>query len=223
MMRYGRWMATAALLVSVALTGCKINPKENEYYPKIAGNTFDLQNELAVVLPVAERINISYEFVQAEDGEDWINAEGIYDGPAWWFQERSAANPEQFLAIHLLHADPAFEEGSGSLVKLSRTSYNVHAYCIDLSQDEIAPELKPYIDSFLELNQLVSTDIYVRRFVMRQERDDHERTDLVYLRDVVRLGYTCGTLGDVTQPGGDNEDIIQKLQSDSEAAFEVMS
>lgn len=222
-MRYGHVIATAMMVGCVALAGCKINPKENEYYPKMAGNTFELQNRLDVVLPVAERINISYEFIQTDAGEDEIDAEGIYEGPAWWFKERTAANPEQFLAIHLLHSNPEFKDRTGSLVKLSRTSYNVQAFCIDLTKDEILPDIQPYIDSFLAQGQLVSTDIYVRRFIMRQPREDDGRTDLVYVRDVVRMGYTCDMLGDVNSPSGEYEEVVRQIQSDSEASFEVMS
>jgi hypothetical protein len=234
-----RSKAISAVMVAAALTlaGCsgfKINPKETEYYPKIGGNTFDLHNDLATILPVAERINISYEFEQTAESEDYLDEEGIYEGPLWWYRERSAANPEQFLAIHLLNIDPEFEEAPGELVKLSRTSFNSQAYCFDISRDEIPPEIQPYIQSLLDQDYPISTDLYIRRFILRDAREDEERvqigdregaqrTDLIYIRDVVRLGYTCDLLGDVITPAPQNEEIVESLRQDAQASFELMS
>ncbi len=222
-MRYGRAVILAVLIGGLSLGGCKINPKEAAYYPKIGGNTFELQNALDSVLPKAERINVSYEFQPAERSEDYIDAPGIFEGPAWWYEERTAEMPEQFLAIHLLKRDDAFEEASGALLKMSRTSYNAQTFCFDLSVDEIPPEIQPYIDSVMELGHPISTDIYFRRFMLRNEREENERTDLVYIRDVVRLGYTCKSLGDVVSPSSDREGIVNQLRKDSQAAFEIMS
>lgn len=236
-MRLSKAISAMVLTAAVTLGGCtgfKINPKETEYYPKIGGNTFELHNDLATILPKAERINISYEFEQTEDSEDYIDAEGIYEGPMWWYRERTAANPEQFLGIHLLNVDPEFEEAPGELVKLSRTSYNAQAYCLDITQDEIPPEIQPYIDSLLDQDYPVSTDLYVRRFILRtprldenrvqvEDREGPQRTDIVYIRDVVRLGYTCDMLGDVITPSPQNEAIVESLRRNAQAAFEVMS
>ena len=223
-MRCGFKMAAVFVMGGLMLAGCSINPDEPEAYPKVSGNTFDLQNELAVVLPVAERINVSYEFVQSDPAEDYISAPGFFDGPIWWFQERTAEEPEQFLAIHLLKRDgDEFDEAPGALVRLSRTNYDVQTYCFDLSKDTIPPEIQPYLDSFRDLDLDVSTDIYFRRFILRKEREGGERTDLVYIRDIVRLGYTCEAIGDLTEPKPGNDEIVQQLQTDSQAAFEVMS
>lgn len=236
-MRRSKAMSAVVLAAALTVAGCggfKINPKETEYYPKIGGNTFDLHNDLATILPVAERINISYEFEQTEESEDYIDADGIYEGPMWWYRERTAANPEQFLGIHLLNADPEFEEAPGELVKLSRTSFSAQAYCFDITQDEIPPEIQPYIESLLEQDFPLSTDLYVRRFMLRDPREEDarvqvrdregpQRTDLVYIRDIVRLGYTCDLLGDVITPSPQNEEIVESLRRGAQASFEVMS
>ncbi|MDF1748434.1 MAG: hypothetical protein P1V34_06115, partial [Alphaproteobacteria bacterium] len=211
------------MIGALALSGCKINPKEAQYYPKIAGNTYELQNQLATVLPVVERINVSYEFAAAENGDTYIDAPGMFSGPAWWYEERSAELPEQFLAIHLLKRDDAYTESSGTLVKLSRTSYNGQTFCVDTTKDDVPPEVKVYIDSLKALGHPISTDLYVRRFVLRKEREGNERTDIIYIRDIVRLGYTCESLGDVVSPSVDREGVVNMLRTDSQAAFEVMS
>lgn len=218
----------AALVGGLALSGCKINPKEAEYYPKVTGNTYELQNDLAIVLPVAERINVSYEFVQIQDKKIYLDADERYEGPIWWYQERTAEIPEQFLAIHLMTLAEAYEEPSGGqLVKLSRTSFNAYDYCLDLSADEIPPEVAPYIESLLDEEFPVSTDLFVRRYTMRDVRETEdggrERTDVIYVRDVVRLGYTCDGIGDLRDPGPSSQEIVTKLRTDSQAAFEVMS
>lgn len=224
MVKSRKTVIVAALMIgALGLSGCKINPKEAQYYPKVAGNTFDLQNELGTVLPDAERINVSYEFAEADNGDTYIDAPGMFSGPAWWYEERAAEMPEQFLAIHLLTRDDAFEESPGALVKLSRSSYNAQVYCLDTSKDDIAPEIQVYIDSLKKLGHPVSTDLYLRRFIQRDERDGNNRTDLVYIRDIVRLGYTCETLGDVVSPSNDREGVINMLRTDSQAAFEIMS
>lgn len=224
-MRYERALLAAVLIGGVGLAGCKINPKEVEYYPKMAGNTFDLQNDLGVTLPTAERINISYEYVPVSDDKDgdYVEAEDIYEGELWWFEERTAADPEQFVGIHLLTRDEGYDEPPGQLVKLSRTGYTAQTYCFDLTQDEIPPEIAPIVESLLDLGHSLSTDLYVRRYVLRDEREGRERTDVIYARDVVRLGYTCEAIGDLVTPGVGTQEIVDKLQSDAQAAFEVMT
>lgn len=223
-----RILTCAILACAVAVAGCKINPRESEYVPKVAGNTFDLQNDLAVILPEAERINISYQFVQSHNREDFVAAEGMYEGPMWWFQERSLDVPQEYLGIHLLRSNPEEQEYVGNRLKLSKTSYTVQNYCFDLSQDEIPADVAPYVESFLDLRQPISTDIFLRRFILQEEREfefepETERTDLVYIRDIVRLGYTCEMIGDVIEPAPDFQDVINQLNIDAEASFEVMS
>lgn len=218
-------LALCGFLVG-GLIACKINPKESVYYPKIGGNTFDLQNRLDVALPRAERINISYEFEQTEDSEDDVEAEGIYEGTVWWFQERSAQDPEQFLAIHLLTETGEFEVESRELVKLSRTDYDAQNLCIDLENDPISPDIAPLIESLQSQEFPISTDIYVRRFVLRNGRETDEgieRTDIIYVRDIVRAGYTCEFLGDLDQPRSDVEAIVKEIKALAVAAFEVMT
>ena len=84
MVKYSKAITFATIMVgALGLAGCKVNPKEARYYPKIAGNTYELQNELGIVLPEAERINISYEFTQSEDGDSYIDAPGMFSGPVW--------------------------------------------------------------------------------------------------------------------------------------------
>jgi hypothetical protein len=224
MVKFSKAITFATIMVgAMGLAGCKVNPKEARYYPKIAGNTFELQNELGTVLPKAERINISYEFTQSEDGDTYIDAPGMFSGPLWWYEERSAEMPEQFLAIHLLTRDDSYEESSGTLVKLSRSSYNAQVFCLDTTKDDIPPEVQVYIDSLHDLGSPVSSDLYVRRFMNRVEQEGNQRTDVIYIRDVVRLGYTCESLGDVVSPSNDREGIVNMLRTDSQAAFEVMS
>lgn len=221
--RTERALLAAVLIGGIGIAGCKINPKEVEYYPKVAGNTFDLHNDLGVVLPVAERINISYEYVPVDHDGDYVAAEDIYEGELWWFEERTSEDPEQFVGLHLLTREEGYEEPPGQLVKLSRTGYTAQAYCFDLTKDEIPPEIAPIIESLIDLGHPLSTDIYVRRFVLRDEREGRERTDVIYARDVVRLGYTCDAIGDLVTPGAGSQEIVDKLQSDSQAAFEVMT
>lgn len=223
-MRLKTGVMLAAVAAALAVSGCKINPKEPEYYPKIAGNTFELQNRLDVVLPEVERINISYAFIQMDEDPQDIESPGHFSGPLWWYEERSAETPAQFIGIHLLVRDPAFEEKGGQIVKLSRTNYNAFDYCIDTSNPETVPVvLKPYLESLADSGAEVSTDLFIRRYVMRNERDGNERTDVVYIRDVVRLGYTCSEIGDVIDPAPKSQDIVNTLRSGSTAAFEVMS
>ena len=119
--------------------------------------------------------------------------------------------------------DDSFEESSGTLVKLSRSSYNAQVFCLDTTKGDIPPEIQVYIDSLLDLGRPVSTDLYVRRFMNRVEQEGNRRTDVIYIRDVVRLGYTCESLGDVVSPSNDREGIVNMLRTDSQAAFEVMS
>jgi hypothetical protein len=223
-----RVLTCAILACVVAVAGCKINPRESEYVPKVTGNTFDLQNDLAVTLPEAERINVSYLYVQTHRREDYVGAEGYYEGPMWWYQERTLDIPQEYIGIHLLRADPDEPENTGNRLKMSKTSYLVQSYCFDLSKDEVPPDIAPYVESFLDLGQPVSTDIYLRRFILQEPRElefepETERTDLVYIRDIVRLGYTCDMIGDVVEPSPDFQDIINQLNIDAESAFEVMS
>ena len=224
-MRIGKPGLTVVLIAGLALMGCEINPRENGYYPKVAGNTFDPQNSLAVVLPAAARINISYEFALADDDADYIDADGFYKGPLWWYEERATDVPEQFLAIHLLTRDERFDEpkSTAQQVKLSRTSFNVYEYCLDLGSGEIPPSVRPYVESLLKLDRPLSSDIYIRHYAMRDERKGHERTDVIYVRDVVRLGYTCEMIGDLRDPDPDSKDILSELRSDARASFEMMS
>ena len=213
--------------VSVGLAACKINPKEPEYLPKVGGNTFDLQNRLDIALPDAERINISYEYELTEDHEDFVEADGIYEGPLWWWRERSAQDPEQFIAIHLITETGEFEIESRELVKLSRTDFDAQNLCIDIENDEIAPDIAPYIESLLEQGYPISSDVYVRRFVLRDKRETEdgltERTDIIYIRDIVRSGYTCEFLGDLDQPRTEVEAIVKEMKALGIAAFEVMT
>ncbi|MEQ8830594.1 MAG: hypothetical protein RLW87_12370 [Alphaproteobacteria bacterium] len=224
-MRHGKAVLAMAMAGGLAVAGCgfKINPKEPEYMPKIGGNTFDLHNDLAVTLPVAERINISYEYVEAWEKGFETEAPGIYDGTLWWYEERTAADPEQFVGIHLLTRDEEYKEATGQLVKLSRTNYTAQTYCLDLTKGEIPPELLPIVRSLFALGHELSTDLYIRRYVLRDEREDRGRTDVIYARDVVRLGYTCEGIGDLASPSPGSEEIVNKLQSDAQASFEVMT
>jgi len=223
----GKLAVCAALTALIALGGCKINPKEPEYMPRISGNTFDLQNDLAVALPVAERINISYEYVLAEDFNHgtYVEQEDVYEGTLWWYRERTAFDPEQFLAIHLLTRHPDFEEGPGDIVKLSRTNYNAQSYCLDLTKPlEEQPEvLQPYVETLIDLEYPLSSDLFIRRFVARDEREGNERTDVIYARDIVRLGHTCEGIGDLFEPSPEMEDVVSRLNRDAQSAFEVMT
>lgn len=224
-MRHGKAVLALVMAGGLAVAGCefKINPRESEYVPKIGGNTFDLQNDLAVTLPVAERINISYEYVEAWDKGFETEAPGIYDGTLWWYEERTAENPEQFVGIQLLTRAEEYKEAPGQLVKLSRTSYTAQSYCLDLTKDPVPPELLPIVESLFRLGHPLSTDLYIRRYVLRDEREGRERTDIIYARDIVRLGYTCEGIGDLISPSPSSQEIVNKLQSDAQASFEVMT
>lgn len=216
----------AAVAGVVALGGCSINSSDPADIPVITGNTFDLHNDLAVTLPVAERINISYEYVLAEDFNHgtYVEQEGVYEGVLWWYRERTALDPEQFLAIHLLNRHPDFEEGPGDIVKLSRTNYTAQSYCLDLTKPEEIPDVvRPYVETLVDLDYPISSDLYIRRFVLRDEREGNERTDVIYARDIVRLGYTCDAIGDLMSPNPDVEEVVQQLVRDAQAAFEVMT
>lgn len=218
-------LAICAFL-TVGLAACKINPREPEYSPKVGGNTFDLQNSLDVTFPDAQRINISYEYVETEDGEVDVDAPGIYDGTMWWYQERTAEDPEQFIGIHLLTETGQFDYGPLEAVTLSRTDFVVQNRCIDLRTDALSPDIAPYIDSLMDQGFNLSSDLYVRRFILRDQRateNGFERTDIVYVHDLVRSGYTCKSLGDLNQPSSEVQAAIQRLKDLALEAFEMMT
>lgn len=226
----GLGMVAAAVL----LTGCGFpdknptqsgpdyNTREAVKELKVSGNSYDRQNELGVIFPKAERINVSYEFIMTvQDKELEIPGQG--EGRIWWFAREAPLVPEQFLALHLYQPDAGYEIGPGDLIKLARRNFTSQEFCVHPGGEDPGPPITNYLSDMKERGFTISDDVYVRRIASKVKDGQEERTDLIYVRDIVRLGYSCEQLGTPTDPRTEAmQNVYEILKKESERSFEIM-
>lgn len=228
MVRFGArfgWImrAAAGMSLAVLLSACAEDRIAVRSAPMVAGNTFDRHNALEIIYPDSERINLSYEFVRSGDTQD-LEAAGLYGGPAWLFVDRQPAIPERFVFIHLAKGVDGYEIPRGELIRLGQRRFFVFSYCLaDWRTGETPPQILQYLEALEGEGFALSDDLYVRQFMSRNADSENRRTDVVFVRDIMRSGYDCERIGDVDEPETDGKkELINSLEKDAAGSFEVM-
>ena len=210
-------MAVTGAAVALLATSCS-DPFESS--PLLTGNTFDRYNSMAVPYPDSENVNISYEFGFTDNVV--ITVPGEFTGEAWLFSENSAAIPERFVTLQLVEpvTDATLEVGRE--LSVGKGVFTVKDYCVTRSATKSPLVVKPYISALLENGFALSDALYVRRFVSKRVGLDGKRLDVVFVEDIVRKGYDCSMLGDMSETEGEIGDFIELLRSRGDRSFEVV-
>ena len=175
----------------------------------IAGNTYDRHNEIDVLAPSADLINISYnlEFVN----DEFNVLDGPYEGKSWVYASRNTEVPTEVVQIHLMDASA---EKVGTSERLGFRNFKTASGCYSTSGD--MPANVSAAVSRMAITGLTSSDaLFVKVFASDLASSDDKRTDLVYLRDLSSDGLTCGDL--------ENSDAVSKeINNFANHSFEVL-
>lgn len=110
-------------------------------------------------------------------------------------------------------------------VRLGSRSFSTVNYCVGPGREDPGPRITAYIDVLHRLGYPLSDYLYVQRYRMRPDDDDDAaRLDIIYVRDIVRDGYTCNHLGDLQNPEDEEKsELIRELEARSQRSFEIFS
>ncbi|MDJ0685733.1 MAG: hypothetical protein QNJ84_13595 [Alphaproteobacteria bacterium] len=216
--RGGRAKALGVVFAaSVALCGC-----DSDFYqdtPVLSGNTIDRFNDLAVTSPRSANVTISYTFGAVS--QDPVTVPGGLPGPSWLFAEQGPDAPEAFLHVHLVAPAVGAPDASGTPVRIGKKRFQSILYCVDPSEGTPAA-VAPYLARISASGFALSSDVFLRRYVAEEIGVDGRRIDVVYVRDIARLGLRCDGLGDLTNPEPDVKPQIDRLGQDAARAWEIV-
>lgn len=211
----GKSLAAAATVL--ALVGCGDPVRDT---PFLTGNTFDRYNDLAVVYPDSENVNISYEYGHVDVVD--ITVPGEFSGKGWLFSDNSAPLPERFVILQLLEPIVGATPEVGRELSIGKGVFTVKNYCVTLSGEDDPTVVLPYVNAVLGLDFALSDAVFIRRFVSKKVGLDGKRLDVAFVEDITRKGYDCGMLDNFDTDDENIQDFIEELKAKGDRSFEVV-
>lgn len=196
-----------AVLLSGVILATTVACERYEIDP-IAGNTYDRFNQIDVLSPHADLINVSYELEYIDDAEFF--EDNPYEGKSWVFASRDADIPSEVVQIHLV--DKSVEK-LGESESIGFRDFKTASVCV--STESMTEKVSGVVSRMASTGLTSSDALFVKVYASDFESSDNQRTDLVYLRDLSTSGLTCNDLEN-------DEAVNEAVNYQANHSFEVL-
>jgi len=176
----------------------------------IAGNTYDRHNQIDVLSPHADLINVSYNLEYVNDKVKYFK-ENPYEGKSWIYASRNVEVPTEVVQIHLMDGSTS---RLGADEKLGFRNFKTESGCYSTSGE--LPANVTSVIKRMEITGLTSSEaLFVKTFSSDFTSADDNRTDLVYIRDLTSDGITCSDFSN-------SEAVSKEVNYKANHSFEVL-